>query len=159
MRLLLAAVGRLKAGPERQLAARYIERAGQVGRNVALGPVDLVELAESRARRAEDRRREESAALLAACPSDYKRVALDEHGRSLSSREVADWLGRRREDAAGVAFLIGGADGLDRDLVAGADLTLALGAMTWPHQLARIMLAEQLYRAATLIAGHPYHRD
>ncbi|HVV95223.1 MAG TPA: 23S rRNA (pseudouridine(1915)-N(3))-methyltransferase RlmH [Hyphomicrobiales bacterium] len=158
MRLLIAAVGRLKAGPERELWARYLERAGQTGRGVALGPIEIAELAESRERRPEDRRREETAALIAACPPGYRRVVLDEGGQALSSRAFADWLDRRRTEAAGLAFLVGGADGLDRNVAGDAAMVLAFGAMTWPHQLARIMLAEQLYRAATLIAGHPYHR-
>lgn len=158
MRLVIAAVGRLKAGPERELWLRYVERAGQVGRSVALGPVETVEVAESRARRAEDRRREETTSILAACPAGFRRIALDEGGQGLTSRAFADWLDRRRSDGDGLAFLVGGADGLDRASLGETALVLAFGRMTWPHQLARIMLAEQLYRAATLIAGHPYHR-
>ena len=159
MRIAVVAVGRLKDGPERELAARYLERATQTGRGIALGPVELAEVAESRARRAEERKRDEATALAALADPRMVRVALDERGRALGSAALADWLAARRDAGApGVAFLIGGADGLARDLVAGCDLTLSFGVATWPHQLVRIMLAEQLYRAASILTGHPYHR-
>ncbi|MFD1704540.1 23S rRNA (pseudouridine(1915)-N(3))-methyltransferase RlmH [Methylopila henanensis] len=159
MRVVVAAVGRLKAGPERELVARYLERAGQVGRGVALGPVEVIELDESRARRPEDRKRDEAAALSAALDPKLLIYALDEGGKSPGSEAFAADLGRRRDDgAAGVAFVIGGADGLAADLLARASARVAFGAMTWPHQIVRVLLAEQLYRAATILAGHPYHR-
>lgn len=159
MRIVIAAVGRLKAGPERELVARYLERAGQVGRGLGLGPPESLELDESRARRPDDRKRDEAAALAAALDPKLLVYALDEGGRSPSSEAFAADLGRRRDDgAAGVAFVIGGADGLGADVLARAQARLAFGAMTWPHQIVRILLAEQLYRAATILAGHPYHR-
>ncbi|GLK77968.1 ribosomal RNA large subunit methyltransferase H [Methylopila jiangsuensis] len=159
MRVVVAAVGRLKAGPERELVARYLERAGQMGRGVALGPPEVVELDESRARRPDDRKRDEAAALLAALDPKLLIYALDEGGRSPSSEAFAADLGRRRDDgAAGVAFVIGGADGLAPEFLARATARLAFGAMTWPHQIVRVLLAEQLYRASTILAGHPYHR-
>ncbi|RXF75539.1 23S rRNA (pseudouridine(1915)-N(3))-methyltransferase RlmH [Hansschlegelia zhihuaiae] len=159
MRLVIAAVGRLKAGPERELARRYVERVGQIGRGVGLDAPEIVELDESRARSADQRKRDEAAALKAALDPKLALFALDERGKHLSSEDFAGLIGRRRDDgAAGLAFVIGGADGLDPSLLASADVRMALGAMTWPHQIVRLLLAEQLYRAATILAGHPYHR-
>lgn len=160
MRIVIAAVGRLKDGPERQLAARYAERAAQAGRGVALGPLDLREIPESRARRAEDRKREEAEALRALLVPGARLIALDETGKTFSSPEFAARLGRWRDDGApAVQFVIGGADGLDPGLVKAAALSLAFGRMTWPHQIVRALLAEQVYRAVTILSGHPYHRE
>ncbi len=160
MRLVVAAVGRLKAGPERDLTRRYLERIGQIGRNVGLDAPEVIELDESRARRAEERKRDEAAALRAAIDPKLAIIALDEGGKTPSSEAFAATIGRRRDDgAAGLAFVIGGADGIDPSLLAQADMKIAFGAMTWPHQIVRILLAEQLYRAATILAGHPYHRS
>ncbi|HVI30198.1 23S rRNA (pseudouridine(1915)-N(3))-methyltransferase RlmH [Hansschlegelia sp.] len=159
MRLVIAAVGRLKAGPERELVARYVERAGQLGRSLGLDAPEIVELDESRARRPEDRKRDEAERLRAALDPRCAICALDERGKTISSEAFASDIGRRRDDgAAGLAFVIGGADGFAPDFLAGADMRLAFGAMTWPHQIVRILLAEQIYRAATILAGHPYHR-
>lgn len=101
----------------------------------------------------------ESARLQARCPPGALRVALDERGRQVSTRELADLFAGWMQSGRDVAFFIGGADGLDAGLLAQADLTLALSRLTLPHALARVLLTEQLYRAASLIAGHPYHRD
>lgn len=160
MRLVVAAVGRLKAGPERELARRYLERIGQIGRGVGLDAPSVIELDESRARDAAQRKREEAAALKAALDPKFAIVALDENGKALTSEKFAATIGRRRDDGAtGLAFVIGGADGLDDTFLADAELRIAFGAMTWPHQIVRVLLAEQLYRAATILAGHPYHRS
>ena len=141
------------------LDARYLERAGQVGRGVALDAPDIVEIDESRARRPEDRKRDEAQALIAALDKRLLIYALDENGTSPSSAAFAADLGRRRDDgAAGVAFVLGGADGLAAEILTAATTKIAFGAMTWPHQIVRILLAEQIYRAATILAGHPYHR-
>jgi 23S rRNA (pseudouridine1915-N3)-methyltransferase len=159
MRLVITAVGRLKAGPERELAERYRERAGKLTRSIGLSALDIVEIDESRARRPEDRITQEGAALAALLTGDGVRIALDARGQALTSEALAERLARWRDSGRGAAFfLIGGADGLAGNLKQGADLLLAFGAATWPHQLARIMLLEQLYRAATILAGHPYHR-
>lgn len=159
MRLVLACVGRLKAGAERDLVARYAERVRGAGRPLALGPLDLVEIGESPARRAEDRMAEEGAALLAACPPGSAIIALDPRGRSLTSEAFAADLEKRRDGGTpALGFLIGGADGLAEEVRARADLLLAFGPATFPHQLVRVMLAEQVYRAVTILAGHPYHR-
>jgi 23S rRNA (pseudouridine1915-N3)-methyltransferase len=159
VRLLIGAVGRLKAGPERELFERYRERLDAVGRGLALGPLSVVEIDESRARRLEDRRSDEAERLLKAI-GDATLVILDETGRTLDSPAFAARLARWRDDGAStLALLIGGADGHDPTLRARAGLVLSFGAMTWPHQIVRLLLAEQLYRAATILAGHPYHRD
>jgi len=160
MRLVVAAVGRLKPGPERDLAARYRERVAKAGRTVGLQGIEVVEVAESRAREAERRRTEESIALAQLCPAGAPRVVLDEQGENLGSVAFASHLARWRDDGRAAAFfLIGGADGVAAHLRDEADLILSFGAATWPHQLVRIMLLEQLYRTVTLFAGHPYHRE
>lgn len=159
MRLTVAAVGRLKAGPERELAGRYLERASKLGRGVGLHPIEVIEIDESRARRPEERVAQEGAALTALMSGDHVCVALDARGQSLASDGFASRLARWRDGGRSAAyFLIGGADGLTRDLTRPPDLTLAFGSATWPHQLVRIMLLEQLYRVATILTGHPYHR-
>ncbi|MFC7051994.1 23S rRNA (pseudouridine(1915)-N(3))-methyltransferase RlmH [Hansschlegelia quercus] len=159
MRLVVAAVGRLKAGPERELVQRYVERCGQIGRGVALSEPEIVELDESRARRPDERKRDEAERLIAALPPKAALIALDEGGKTQTSEAFAADLGRRRDEGlSALAFVIGGADGLAPELLSRADLRLAFGAMTWPHQIVRLLLAEQLYRAATILAGHPYHR-
>jgi 23S rRNA (pseudouridine1915-N3)-methyltransferase len=159
MRVLVSAVGRLKAGPEREICARYLERAQAAARSVGLTGVDIRDIDESRARRAEDRKAEEARALLNQVPPGARIVVLDERGKAMGSEAFAGDLGAARDGGAPLyALLIGGPDGLDPSLRARADLTLAFGAMTWPHQLVRIMAAEQVYRAITILAGHPYHR-
>lgn len=159
MRLLVVAVGRLKAGPERELAERYIERAEKAGRALGFKGVDVVEFDESRARRPAERLGEEAARLNSAIPKDAAIVALDEKGQALTSEGFAERLRRWREEGrASLCFLVGGADGLDPGLRKRADLTLSFGACTWPHQMVRIMLLEQVYRAMTILGGHPYHR-
>lgn len=158
MRLLICAVGRLKAGPERDLVARYVERLNASARSLALGPLDIVEIDESRARRPEDRKAEEAEKLLAAAGA-AQIVALDENGASPGSEAFAVKItGWRDGGTASLAFLIGGVDGHGDAIKSRAIMTLSFGKMTWPHQIVRVLLAEQLYRAATIIAGHPYHR-
>lgn len=157
MRLTIAAVGRLKDGPERELFQRYWTRLEALGRKHALGPLALVEIPESRASSAAARADDEAKKLVAAASGLV--VLLDERGKTPTSAAFAADLCRRRDGgAAAVTFLIGGADGHGAAARSAADATLALGALTLPHGLARVVLAEQLYRAATLIAGHPYHR-
>ena len=159
MRLVVAAVGRLKAGPERELTERYRERVGKLCRALGFNSIEVVEIDESRARRPEDRIAREGAALTALMSGDHVRLALDASGQSLTSEALAQRLMRWRDNGrASAYFLIGGADGLAGDLTQGADLVLAFGTATWPHQLVRIMLLEQLYRVATMLSGHPYHR-
>jgi 23S rRNA (pseudouridine1915-N3)-methyltransferase len=159
MRIVVAAVGRLKPGPERDLAERYRKRAADGGRNIGLRDVEIVEIRESRAREMEKRVVEESIALANLIPDGAATVVLDERGETLDSLAFTGQMKRWRDAGRPVAcFLIGGADGLSASLSEQADLRLAFGAATWPHQLVRIMLLEQIYRATTLLAGHPYHR-
>jgi 23S rRNA (pseudouridine1915-N3)-methyltransferase len=157
-RLHLLAVGRLKAGPERELVARYLDRAADLARSIGFGGVDLREIAEGRDRRAEERKAAEAAALRAITPPG-RLVLLDETGRSLTSEAWAGDIAAARDGGlAGYTLVIGGPDGFDPDYRKNASLVIAFGAMTWPHQLVRIMAAEQIYRALTILAGHPYHR-
>jgi 23S rRNA (pseudouridine1915-N3)-methyltransferase len=159
MRLVVAAVGRLKQGPERELAESYRKRAETTGRPLGLRDIDIIEIRESRAQDVERRRVEESIALANVIPEDAVIAVLDQRGENIDSPELAALLRQwRAEDRPAVAFIIGGADGLAASLYDRARLKLAFGAATWPHQLVRIMLLEQLYRAGTILAGHPYHR-
>ena len=159
MRIAIVCVGRLKSGPERELFERYVARARAVARTVGVSDVDLTEIEESRARRAEDRREEEAAAIAKALGPRDAVVALDECGASATSAEWAADIARARDEArSGYALVIGGPDGLSPGVRAKAGRVMAFGAMTWPHQLVRVMAGEQLYRALTILSGHPYHR-
>ncbi|MBI3436437.1 MAG: 23S rRNA (pseudouridine(1915)-N(3))-methyltransferase RlmH [Proteobacteria bacterium] len=159
MRLAIAAIGRLKSGLERDMAARYRERAEKAGRNVALRPLDIVEIRESRAAHVQQRLVEEAGALTATVPDGAIMIALDERGENIASVALARCLeGWRDSGRTATFFLVGGADGLEQSVIRSADLRLAFGATTWPHQLVRIMLLEQVYRAVTILSGHPYHR-
>jgi 23S rRNA (pseudouridine1915-N3)-methyltransferase len=159
MRLVVIAIGRLKQGPERELAERYRERFGDMGRKLGFRALEIHEIPESRARGAATRIAEEAVAISALILEKSVMVALDERGQSIDSTAFARHLGRwRDESVANTFFLIGGADGLSPDLRRKAKLSVAFGAATWPHQMVRVMLLEQIYRAATILAGHPYHR-
>jgi 23S rRNA (pseudouridine1915-N3)-methyltransferase len=156
VRILIVAVGRARAGPARALFEEYRARL--------TWPLELIEVEEKRALPPDQRRAREAELLLAALPRKAAGrvvlVALDERGKTLGSAELAGHLGGwRDEGAAEIAFLIGGADGHGEAVVRRADLVLSLGRMTWPHLLVRALLAEQLYRAQSILAGHPYHRE
>ena len=160
MRVGIVAIGRMKQGPERELVARYLERAIGVGKSLGLTSFAVSEINESRAGSAAARKTEEAKAIAAQLPDNSLVVALDERGKTLGSDDFARRVGRWRDDGkAALNFVIGGADGLDPAFVAKADLTLSFSPLTWPHQLVRIMLCEQLYRATTIPSGHPYHRE
>jgi len=159
MRLVVVSIGRLKQGPERELAERYRERFEDIGRKLGFRGLEIHEIPESRARDAATRISEEAAAISAAIPEKSVLVALDERGKSIDSTSFAHHLGRWRDDGiATTIFAIGGADGLSPDLQRKAKLRIAFGSATWPHQMVRVMLLEQIYRAATILSGHPYHR-
>ena len=159
MRLRIAAIGRLKAGPERELLERYLKRVNAIGRNINLSPLEAVEASESNARRPADRMQEEALALKKWTIAGARRIILDGRGKSLTSEDFAKRLaGFRDQGAPAALFLIGGADGLAEEIRKDADLVLAFGAATFPHQLVRILLAEHIYRALTILTGHPYHR-
>lgn len=160
MRVGIHAVGRMKAGPERELAERFLDRFAKAGRQVGLEFGGVAEIAESRAGSAEERRHEEARPLLAHRQAGAALILLDERGEAVGSEELA----RRVERLAAsgkksLFFAIGGPDGHDAALREAADMVLSFGALTWPHQLVRVMLAEQLYRLATILSGHPYHRS
>jgi 23S rRNA (pseudouridine1915-N3)-methyltransferase len=159
MRIVVAAIGRLKQGPERELAERYRKRAADAGRKAGLSAVDIVEIKESRAGEAARRMLEESIAVANLIPERAVTVILDARGESMSSESFAGRLHEwRQQNKPALVFIVGAADGLAPSLKEKASLALAFGAATWPHQLIRIMLLEQLYRAVTILAGHPYHR-
>ena len=158
MLITVAAVGKLKAGPERELFERYLKRAEASGRTLGLA-FGVREFPESRAAASDLRKAQEGASLRGAVAQGATIVALDERGRNLTSPEFADRIRAWRDGGqTNVVLALGGPDGHAAEFLAAASLKIALGAMTWPHQLARIMLAEQLYRAVTILSGHPYHR-
>ena len=152
MRIALVAVGRAKPGPALALYELYAERLAW--------PITLTEIEERRPLKPAALKAREGELLLAALPRGASVVALDEAGRDMTSRDFATLLGRWRDEGArDIALVIGGAEGLSEAVKARADLVLALGSMTWPHMLVRALVAEQLYRAQSILSGHPYHRD
>lgn len=152
IRFRILVIGRLRQGPHAALAAHYAGRIVPVPAIVELEARQVLPAAALKAREAE--------LILAALPPDAPLLALAEHGASWSSRAFAERIGRWRDDGVReLAFAVGGADGLDRTVLDRAETVLSLGAMTWPHFLARAMLLEQLYRAQQILAGHPYHRE
>jgi len=160
MRLMVAAIGRLKHSPERELAERYRKRAEQTGRRIGFRDAEVVEIRESRAQDVGKRMIEESIALASIIPDRAITLILDQRGDSLDSATLAARLGRWRDDGRPAAvFVIGGDDGLAPSLRDKADVKLSFGAATWPHQLVRVMLLEQIYRAVSILSGHPYHRS
>ena len=156
MRILIAAVGRLRDAPEAALSADYVARAAAAGRQIGFKSVDVSEVEGKPPGDA----RTEAAALYRATPDGARKILLDERGAEWSSRQLAEKLARWRDDGLGCAtFWIGGADGVAQSVKDQADEKLALGRQTWPHRLVRVMIAEQLYRAVTILCGTPYHRD
>lgn len=154
MKITVLAVGKLGHGPEALLAKDYAERASAAGRQLGLGPVEIVEVEARKPGKAA-----EAQALLPHLEGAYV-IACDEHGKARPSRDLARHIGALRDDGARrLVFVIGGADGLAPDILKAADEALAFGVQTWPHALARVMLAEQVYRAVTILSGSPYHRD
>ncbi|MFN0264963.1 23S rRNA (pseudouridine(1915)-N(3))-methyltransferase RlmH [Tepidamorphus sp. 3E244] len=161
MHLRIIAVGRLRAGPARTLCDDYFKRLGATGRNIGLDWRGETELDESRLPDGRRRKADEARAISAQLDKSPGRcIVLDERAKAFDSRTFADTLGDWRDSGETcTTFVIGGPDGLDPDFVKGADAALTFGRLTWPHQLVRVMLAEQLYRASTILSGHPYHRD
>jgi len=151
VRLTLIAVGRAKRGPEQELFNAYLKR---------LRPgLDLIEVEEKRPLSGAELMAREAELIAEKIPQGAFLIALDERGKAQNSRQFAEKLGDLRDSGRDVAFIIGGADGLDESLRARADMLLGFGPQTWPHMLVRVMLAEQVYRAQSIHAGHPYHRD
>lgn len=159
MRLTVAAIGRLRSGPELDFIDEYAGRIRAIGKPLGVTPFDIREFEAPKGLAGATRQAREAELLSGAGGAGAKRVALDENGENLSSEAFARRIGRWRDDGAPeIAFLIGGADGLDRALVAKADFVVAFGRATFPHMLVRAMLVEQIYRAMTILSGHPYHR-
>ncbi len=155
MRVHICAVGRLRAGPEKDLIDDYLTRFDRTGRSMALGPAQIVEV--------EDKKgggmAAEAVLLEKAIPAGALICVLDERGTVETSPAFAKRLGHWRDGGCSdLAFVIGGADGIEAALRARADHALSFGKMVWPHMLVRVMLAEQLYRAASILSGGPYHR-
>lgn len=162
MKLTLCAVGKLGTTTENAMVRDYLSRAAQTGRSLGIGPVDLIEVEAKKAKNlsSPQLKSAEAEAIRAALDDGGLLITCDERGEQLTSRAIAQRLekfkdrGERR-----ITFLIGGADGLDPSLRQQAAFSLAFGPQTWPHALVRVMLAEQMYRAVTILAGLPYHRD
>ena len=162
MNIVIHAVGRLKSGAESEVCDRYLDRLKKSGPALGLTLLPVMERGESRARDPDSRKSDEARELLAALdsqPSPTRLVLLDERGKALPSTEFAELIANERDDGCrSLVFALGGPDGHDRLLRQRADHVLSFGPATWPHGLARAMLAEQLYRAVTILSGHPYHR-
>jgi 23S rRNA (pseudouridine1915-N3)-methyltransferase len=160
MKLTIIAVGRMKSGPETDLFARYSDRAAKSGRQLGISAFDCRELAESRNTRSDARRDAEAAEIVAALATGAVAIALDEHGEDIDSPGFAALLRAHLDGGTGeLAFLIGGPDGHGEAVRKAARKTIRFGRLTWPHQIVRVLLAEQLYRAVTILTGHPYHRE
>lgn len=160
MRLCLAAVGSLKKGPEQELVARYSDRIGKSGKAVGITSLDHLEIPESRASGSAARKQQEADALIARIPEEGVVFCFDERGKSVSSRQFANAIGKVLDDGnPSLSLIIGGPDGLDPDLRARCDRVVSFGELTMPHQLVRILVLEQAYRAVTILTNHPYHRD
>lgn len=150
----------MKAGPERELIARYQKRCRASGNNLGFTGPEIFEIPESRASSPDQRKNDETSKLLAAVPDGAFVIALDENGKNLSSKEFSSQLLQTQQNGhRSLAILIGGADGHGKKIAEIADITLSFGRLTWPHQLVRLLLVEQLYRAMTILSGHPYHRQ
>lgn len=155
MRIDIIAVHRLGRAVEAGLARDYAQRATVQGRTLALGPVEIIEVEGRKPGKVS-----EGEAILAAAGDGAWLMACDEHGEALTSRAFADRLTRLRDAGERrLVFVLGGADGLSDAVKAAAKGKIAFGPQTWPHALARVLLAEQVYRACAIVAGAPYHRD
>lgn len=158
MRLSIHAVGRLKSGPARQLFDHYLERSRAAGRPLGVTKLDLREYAEDKSSNASQRKKHEATQIIEATKGQCL-IALDENGKDIGSAEFAELLRTLIERGEGeIAIAIGGPDGHGEAVSGSASHSIRFGRMTWPHQLVRIMLAEQIYRACTILSGHPYHR-
>jgi 23S rRNA (pseudouridine1915-N3)-methyltransferase len=160
MRVEIIAVGRIKPGPEKDLFDNFAKRFDGQGKALSLGPLTLTEVEEKKNLGRAELAAREGEKILQALPKGAKLIVLDERGCSMKSKEFSDKLSLWRDEGApACAFVIGGAGGLSDEVRNRADFKLSFGSQTWPHMMARVMLCEQLYRAATILAGHPYHRD
>ncbi|HZQ40024.1 MAG TPA: 23S rRNA (pseudouridine(1915)-N(3))-methyltransferase RlmH [Rhizomicrobium sp.] len=159
MRLWIYAIGHMRGTPEGLLVEEFCDRARKLGRNMGFSAVALEELAVSKQREAAARMKDEAERLAARMPEGAHIVLLDARGKGMTSEDFADMLGSLRDvGTRDLAFIIGGPDGLSALPGKKAGRSLAFGPQTWPHLLARVLLTEQVYRALTILAGHPYHR-
>ena len=159
MELTIAAVGKLKAGPDRELLERYLGRITPAGKALKLGPLMSIEISESRRSSSKERRAEEASLLLTKIPASAALIKMDEKGDAISSEQLASLLRKQRDaGVSSLVFALGGPDGHGAAIAERAARNISLGAITLPHGLARIVLAEQIYRALTILSGHPYHR-
>lgn len=159
MRIAISAVGKLKDAEERAIIERYAKRFNGTGKSLGLGPIEIRELPESRAADVGERKRDEAARLIKDIGAGETAVVLEPTGKSLTSEAFAAFIRTTRDGGSkACVFLIGGPDGHGEAAIASSSLTLSLGSLTLPHGLARVVLVEQLYRAATILSGHPYHR-
>ncbi len=155
MKITILAVGRLGRSSEVMLAKDYAERASSAGRILGLGPVDILEVESKK-----PGKEAEADAILGAVPQGALLIACDEHGAAYTSRAFSDRIAKFRDGGERrLVIVIGGADGLSPRVLNAARERLAFGVQTWPHALVRVMLAEQIYRAVTILGGSPYHRD
>ena len=159
MRLSALVIGKMKKGSETELFERYLERADKAGRQLGISSVSYSQYVESKATGVDERKAEESQVLMGGLKPGGFLIALDENVKDISSTDLADLILNNMENAIPeTAFAIGGPDGHGQQILKSANLVIRMGKMTWPHQIARVMLAEQLYRSITILSGHPYHR-
>ena len=158
MRLIISAIGLLKKGPESELVADYLKRLRGQAKQIGISQIDILEAKERTG--GDDKKNLEAELLISQIPSDRKLIALHEHGRHITSRELANLIQKNLDQGVqNLCFVIGGADGLSETVLELAEDKICLGKMTWPHQLARVMLIEQLWRGVSILTNHPYHRD
>ncbi len=159
MRITIAAVGRLKRAPEKDLCDDYLKRASKLGRQAGISALTILEVPESQQAGASGRKRQEAENLQGKLPAAAKVICLDEHGKAMDTTQFSKLIQSHSDGGTqDLAFVIGGPDGLEPEFLASATTTLSFGRMTWPHRLVRVMLTEQIYRAVTLMVNHPYHR-
>ena len=160
MRLAIIAIGKMKKGPETELVSRYADRIRQIGQVIGASSLDITEIPESRATNATQRKEEEYQAMLAKLPENGLVYILDERGKTISSVTFSDQLQQAASHGVKqISFIIGGPDGLSKTWRQSGHRIFSFGALTMPHQLVRVLLAEQLYRACSIASGHPYHRE
>ncbi|VAW15765.1 23S rRNA (pseudouridine(1915)-N(3))-methyltransferase [hydrothermal vent metagenome] len=160
MRVVIIALGKMKDGPERELVDRYIKRAKPLGRSLGIKDFEIIEIAESSAKSSTTRKLEEAKKILGSIPDDAELIALDESGTYQTSKKFASTMASNIENGTKcLTFVIGGPDGLDQSIRQRAKSILSFSPLTWPHQIVRALLSEQLYRATTILTGHPYHRS
>ena len=162
MRLIISAIGLLKKGPESDLVADYLKRLRGPAKQIGISQVEILESKERSANSGGgvNRKNLEAELLVSQLPNDRKVIVLDEHGRHVTSRELANLVQHNLDQGVqNLCFVIGGADGLSETVLELAEDKICLGKMTWPHQLVRVMLVEQLWRSVSILTNHPYHRD